>query len=822
MVLCPTGQSAGADTNLVEQKIQALGLRDDTLPSDQQPFNWLWERREQFVAPLVAGLQSTDLESARQCLRILNGVEPTPALEEALLRIGTNPQHRLRASAILSLCRFAGDPRVMNLLESSWTNAAVFPDASDRATLAETTGHRQEAADLLGTLLRTNQYVDECQQIIGRLATNGTPTALSILSQAATDKRWLVAREARLAMAKADPAGHALTAAQKEFLDTTGFWFKESNEQYRLRCQKLAALPHDEIRPLLRHMLTTDEGGESAILYALCHDTEALPEIRRQALSEESWRAGPFIAAWLLLDESDQPINELLEKIRTAKNEFQQEDTLRAVADADLPPARQLAFFRGVRDQLKMPVAVEHAFWGADQPVVLATLFEEETNLAALGEYARSAALSPKPEYEKPLRRAVEIVASASPSILQSSANTAYAILEAAAAYPLQGLDAPARRLLDSPQPQVAIVAARLASGGTNRETALALLNRELGNQETDVRQKAAENLLQIPCGNDDERRQREHAVLTLLGQPAEDYALRVLATCAGPQTITQLEPRLDGTNVPAARYAAWVLAQTSNPGIARKALRRLALHALFCEQVAQASAGIGFEIAPDLWFGQTTWPVNNGANTSNARPGLQIPADLMLPTRLDAAEQTFLVRDYRDVLASMRQYVTGNYFIRFLHPYGETADATYLPLFVVAAREDPELQSLYVQGHKVAHFPLRQAAAENIARLTGKPASYLGLTGEALAANQGPSQPYPDQDLLVARFLLDQIQAANLKERPATDRDWSHVGYFNALIQQLTDEQQFGAGLKDALLLEAGRRQLGPALKSAGFSLWR
>jgi len=117
IVLCPTGQSAGADTNLVEQKIQALGVRDDTLSGDQQPFNWLWERREQLVAPLDAGLQSTNLETARQCLRILDGVKPTPALEDALLKIAGDPRHQLRTSATLSLCRFAGDPRVMKLLE---------------------------------------------------------------------------------------------------------------------------------------------------------------------------------------------------------------------------------------------------------------------------------------------------------------------------------------------------------------------------------------------------------------------------------------------------------------------------------------------------------------------------------------------------------------------------------------------------------------------------------------------------------------------------------------------------------------------------------
>ena len=90
------------------------------------------------------------------------------------------------------------------------------------------------------------------------------------------------------------------------------------------------------------------------------------------------------------------------------------------------------------------------------------------------------------------------------------------------------------------------------------------------------------------------------------------------------------------------------------------------------------------------------------------------------------------------------------------------------------------------------------------------------------LAADQVPLQPHPDQDQLIARLLLDRIQAANLKERPATDRDWSRVGYFNDLIQNLTDEDKFGAALKDALLREAGRREFGSALKNAGFGLWR
>jgi hypothetical protein len=799
-------------------------VRDDTLQSDQQPFNWVWERREELVAPLMAGLQSTNLESARQCLRILNGVKPTPALEEALLQIGNNPQHPLRASAILSLCRFSADPRVMKLVTSSWTNAVVFPDTSDRATLAEATGFRREAAELLGALLKTNQDEWECQQIVRRLATNGTPTALSILSQSAVDKRWNVARESRLTMAKADPTGHGLTAAQQEFLETTGFRFKESNEAHLKRYQKLAALPHDEIRPLLQHMLTTDQGGDAAYIYGLCRDTEALPEIRHRALTNENWRAKPFIAAWLVLDESDQPINELTDKIRTAKNELQQEDTLRAVAESDLPPARKLAFFRAVRDGVKIPKVVASIFLGFNQPTLMATLFEEETNLDAIGQYAACIDASPNPEYEKPLRRAVEILASASPNILQDQNRSYgfYLVMKAAAVQHVRGLDVPALRLMNQPEPHIAIAAARLAAGGTNRETALALLNRELGDQEKGARQKAAESLLQIPCADDGERRQREQAVLALLGKPAEDYALRVLTTCAGTQTVTQLEPLLDSTNIPEARYAAWVLAQTSNPEAARKALRRLALHALFCNQIYQQGSGIDFEIAPELSFHQSIGWFSSTSSASNAISALQIPDDLMLPARLDSSEQTFLVRDYHDVLTSMRQYVLGDYFMMFKSPFGKPADATYLPLLEVAAREDPKLECFYVQGRKAVHFPNRQAAARNIARLTGKPATYLGLTGNTLAADQVPTQPYPDQDRLVARFLLDRIQAANLKEQPATDRDWSRVGFFNDLIIHLTDEQQFGPGLKDAMLLEAGHRQLGPTLKNAGFSLWR
>ena len=415
------GPSA-SDAALASQKIQSLGVRDDTRPYEERPYDWLWDRREQLTGPLIAGLQSTNLETARQCLRILDGTKTSPALEQALLAVASDPHHQLRPEAILSLCRFVGDPRARALLESMWTNTLVFPDAGRRATLAEAVGHRPEAAALLTSLLLTNQESWACVDIIRRLGTNGTPAALATLSQAASDKRWLVAAQARLALASADPQGHALTAAQADFLENSRFWGKETDESHRARFAKLAMLPQEEIRSLLRHMLNTDQAGDAALICGLAH---------------------------------------------------------------------------------------------------------------------------------------------------------------------------------------------------------------------------------------------------------------------------------------------------------------------------------------------------------------------------------------------------------------GRAGDSTYVPFFTSAASTDPEVRARYVQGRKVACFPNRQAAAQNLARLTGKPATYLGLKGETLGHDQSPPQPYPDQDQLVARHVLDRIQAAHLKQPPVSDSDWARVGYFNSLIARLTSEEQFGSDLKAALLQEAQRRQLELDLKAAGCALW-
>jgi hypothetical protein len=819
-----TAASASApDAALASQKIQALGVRDDTRPYEERPYDWLWERREQLTGPLIAGLQSTNLETARQCLRILDGTKPSPALEQALLAVASDPHHQLRPEATLSLCRFAGDPRARALLESMWTNTLVFPDAGRRATLAEAVGHRPEAAALLTSLLATNQESWICVDIIRRLETNGTPAALATLTQAAGDKRWLVAAQARLALAHADPRGHALTAAQTDFLENSRVGGKETGESHHARYAKLAQLPLDEIRPLLRHMLTTDQAGDAALVCGLAHDSDALPEIRRQAQVEQGWRASPFIEAWLLLDPSSQPTDELLAMLGGTANELRQEHILRAVAQAQLPLSRQLAFFRAVRDKLKLRSAVAGSISAAGQPALLAALFSDESDLTALGDYARQTRSAPDAQFEQPLRRAVELVAGTPASALQPLAYQAAAILEAAAAQRLGGLDAAALRLLDTPVPEVAVVAARLAAGGPHREKALSFLHRKLSDPDKYLRAEAAANLQQIPCANDAERRQREQVILALLDQPAADYALRVLTTCAGPRTISQLEPRLDTTNVPAARYAAWVLAQAPDPAAAHKALRRLALHALFCHQIYQAGAGIDFEVAPDLYFHQTTERLNPGTYPDTAPSGLQIPSDLMPPANLDASEQAFLVRDYHNLLLSMRQNAAGNYFMLFAPPmWGRTGDSSYVPFFTSAAREDPELRALYVQGRKVACFPNRQAAAQNLARLTGKPAAYLGLKGETLAHDQTPPQPYPGQDQLVARHVLDRLQAAHLKQPPVSDSDWAHVGYFNNLIAHLTSDDQFGSDLKTALLQEAQRRHIDPDLKAAGCLLWR
>ena len=134
-------------------------------------------------------------------------------------------------------------------------------------------------------------------------------------------------------------------------------------------------------------------------------------------------------------------------------------------------------------------------------------------------------------------------------------------------------------------------------------------------------------------------------------------------------------------------------------------------------------------------------------------------------------------------------------------------------------------LSVLYVKGRKIPHFKKRQSAAQMIAAITGKKATYLGLTGEEIDSARTPRNPYRNQDRLIAGFLLDHIESAGIPaERPQSDYEWQRLNVLHDKIQRLVrdDTEGFGSALKKELLAESRRRDIHGRLKALNFSVWR
>jgi hypothetical protein len=118
----------------------------------------------------------------------------------------------------------------------------------------------------------------------------------------------------------------------------------------------------------------------------------------------------------------------------------------------------------------------------------------------------------------------------------------------------------------------------------------------------------------------------------------------------------------------------------------------------------------------------------------------------------------------------------------------------------------------LHVKDLVVAHFPQRRQAAGQTARLTGKPATYTGLGGEQIDSTKTPPAPYPDQNVLIARFALDRIQKNLPQSPPERDIEWQQIGWRNSFLTHLVD--RFGDDLKPAILAEIDARGLGETFK--------
>jgi hypothetical protein len=143
------------------------------------------------------------------------------------------------------------------------------------------------------------------------------------------------------------------------------------------------------------------------------------------------------------------------------------------------------------------------------------------------------------------------------------------------------------------------------------------------------------------------------------------------------------------------------------------------------------------------------------------------------------------------------------------------------LPFLQVVAQADPTLTARHVEGRIVAHFEERKLAADVVARKTGKPASYLGLGGEAIDSADYPAGPYPDQNRRVAAFVLDRMIYDGVTTALPAGQDWRPRATYDELIDDLMRERSFGSALEGELLAEANRRGLGPALRAARLKLW-
>ena len=498
---------------------------------------------------------------------------------------------------------------------------------------------------------------------------------------------------------------------------------------------------------------------------------------------------------------------------------FDAEDVVRAVGQSVvMPDERKLDVLRRFRDELgAQVVAVNLRDRDLDTAEVLRALMTEETDIGALGKYARTAAFDEQKRFGKEVYAALERVSNKG-KLSSDDLYGAQLILEGCAAYQLAGSGKLADRFLSADTAvSVRIAAAQVsATLGGDRNKAINILGQLLNNQNIEVRKQTSASLSSIECLTDDERSKREAIILTHLGHPTEDYAIRVLGTCAGEKTSQQLLPVLDEPDVPRAVYAAWVLARHPDETVRQTGLRRVAIYGMFHHQIYQQGEGIDFVIAPGLDFHQVTGYLNRN-DPGQRSQAVRIPDDLLLPFEFNQSEQDFAIRAYRYTRFGKTRH-DGDFPIRSTrHRRDISWDASHLGLFEVIATEDPELGILHVKGEKVAHFKNRKAAAEIIANITQAASSYVGLDGETIDSQQTPTGPYENQNQLVASYLLDLAQKTRTESSgPSPYNNQRLERMIRNLVNELGDE------LKKELITQSVSRKIAEDLKESKYSVWR
>jgi hypothetical protein len=778
-----------ADPAMVRDKIDGLGLRDDRIAYTDSPEGWLSARRDRVIPELIAGLDRPEERVALGCLRLLSGAPASKELVDALARVAGNPAHQLSAGAVRVLVRYADNPRTQAVLAAAVTDAARFPDPLVRAQFALALGRYTEAADLLMPVMaQAEEY--RLEPLINRLAAVDDPAVIPPLEAATRHGEWSVVSQALLALARVDPRGHALTPDQQVLLLNAGRRIKGDNDDIRQLAHPLSSLNREETRPLVLRMLVCRDARNWALhILSAWRDTAALPALSRLLASQPDYGTSYILTAYIEIDESDHTVADLLPLI--GKTHAEPVIMLaQALARARIPDQRKLTMLQQTRQAAGDQAATQFAkalHGCGNNPALLGPLMDGETDIIVLGIHAARTRIDREQRYTTQLQRAVRLLGANLPALkLTKQFEEAMGqILDAAMLQNVREVDEPLEILLRSPDSAVRFAAAGLATQSPKwRARGLQLLYEQLGSNEQHQRKYAASVLTRVQPANETEREQRENFVLNHLGTPAEDYGLRLLATCGSARSVTALQPLLDEADIPRALYAAWVLAQLPDQQAARTGLRRLALYGLFNHYQAQAGEGISFRIADEVTFAQTI----SSFNRRPAASGLSIPSELLVPQNLSPAEQQFVVRAYRFKVRS--QPITGG--IEEM----QRMDGGYAELLRVIASEDPDLLAIHVQDQPVAHFPNRMSAARVLARVTGKPATYRGLAGETLIMTEYPAAPYPEQLRLVAghyaavlRTALDYVprqdSESDVNHRITARIDWLAREYFGKEMQE-------------------------------------
>jgi len=794
----------------VRRKIATIALRDETLSFDEWPDTWLGARKERILPQLIGALDDKNADVAKACLRLLADMPANKALTDALVAKASDAHSPLRHNALCALEKSAADPRVAHLLDQASIETPNIAHSLTMARWAWLAGRQDRALAILKQLLNKGSDQTNAAEAIKLLGEIGGSASIARLDEIATGDRWALAAGARLALAKLDPRGHALTKDQETFLKG---WqnLEQADRTGRWQIPDAAKLNVKELHPFVMQMLgdADNKAQDPSLEIAMAwKDKEAIPRIRPLLHNDRGHIRQAAVAAFLSIDEGPLAEAEILTLYQelTGSTKDRSRDAylvLRGIATATIPMDHKVTLLRTAGANVEDPAVVAWALYDErdgyhENRMLLLPLMEKESDLEPLAAYCTIAARIRNELCVPHVRRAMVLLMSGPQEFDEGSrmATVGAEILDAVAAYNLNECAPDIQKLMHVQDPAMrhAALAAAAKFGilATTKE-----LCAELGAQDAETRKAAANALMGAKSADEAARALREKTVLSFLGKPGEDYALRVLATCGREMTVKALLPILDEPNTQRAVYAAWVLAQLPDEKTAAKALRRVAICGILHGQRYQGGEGIDFDIAPNLEFHQVTEDLNPGRFPQEEAP-VRIPENLLQPFTWDDAEQQYALRCYQCavITGSLDGSVSGIGFQNFLGAEGEIQtglNRTHLPLLREIAAHDPHLDQLMVQGKTVADFKYRRLAAQAIATVTKGNAIYIGLAGEKLTHNAFP-QPYPDQDQLLARFIIDHVSKARHVNSFNDDRRMEYLSRSISEICSLFGEKPPGA----------------------------